>query len=185
MPKCPLCGFTYPDGVNVCPDCNINLIDEKPEICIYCGAEIEPGLLYCPECGKIFTSRIFDPEDEIECEEHINSPAVGICVICGKPVCSECSIEVDGKIYCKEGNHRQYDEDWVVIYTTQYEYEAEMLKANIESAGIPCVVFSTKDHSYFMTVGFGIVKILVPKNQKEIALKIIEDLRYRDENLYE
>jgi len=60
-----------------------------------------------------------------------------------------------------------------------------MLKANIESAGIPCVVFSTKDHSYFMTVGFGIVKVLVPKEQKDIAMKIIEDLRYRDENLYE
>ena len=185
MPKCPLCGFVYPEGVTACPDCNINLIDEKPEICIYCGAEIEPGLLYCPECGKIFLTRIFEPEDEIECEEHLVKPAVGICVVCGKPICKECAIEVDGKIYCKEGNHKQYKEEWSIVYTTQYEYEAEMLKANLESAGIPCVVFSTKDHTYFMTVGFGIVKVLVPKDKKDIALKIIEDLKYSDEDYYE
>ncbi|CUT08208.1 Putative signal transducing protein [Candidatus Kryptonium thompsonii] len=60
-----------------------------------------------------------------------------------------------------------------------------MLKANLESAGIPCVVFSTKDHTYFMTVGFGIVKVLVPKDKKDIALKIIEDLKYSDEDYYE
>lgn len=185
MPKCPICGFAYPDGIKICPDCNINLDDEKLETCVYCGAEIEPGLLYCTVCGKIFLTRIFEPEDEIECDEHIEKPAIGICVICGKTLCQECLVEIDGKIYCKQGNHRQYDEEWTVVYTTQYEYEAEMLKANIESAGIPCVIFSTKDHAYFMTIGIGIVKVLVPKDEKDLALRIIEDLRYSNENFYE
>jgi hypothetical protein len=182
MKRCPICGITYDDTFSECEDCKINLVSDKPEICIYCGVEIEAVDIYCKNCGKIFLTKIED-DDEIECENHFERSAIGVCVVCGKPICEECSNEDDGKIFCAEGNHRDFYKGWTVVYTTSIEYEAEMIKANIEGAGIPCVIFSQKDHAYFMTVGFGIVKIMVPREQKDMAMKIIEDIRLRDEEI--
>lgn len=37
----------------------------------------------------------------IACSIHPEREAAGMCVSCGKPHCSECLIEIDGKYYCK------------------------------------------------------------------------------------
>lgn len=181
MKYCPVCGRRFDFDIEMCPECDVELLDEEIETCQFCGSEIEPGLLYCPNCGKVFFWRIEDEDEDIECENHFGKTASGVCVICGKPLCNDCAVEIDGKVYCKEENHRDYEKNWEVIYRTPVEYEAEMIKANLESAGIPCVVFSQKDHAYFMTIGFGDVKILVPKDKKELAIRIIEDMKLRNE----
>ena len=38
----------------------------------------------------------------MKCYNHPDREAVGVCVGCGKAVCQECAVEVDGKIYCKD-----------------------------------------------------------------------------------
>lgn len=37
----------------------------------------------------------------MKCANHPETDAVGMCVYCGKPFCSECIVEVQGKMYCK------------------------------------------------------------------------------------
>lgn len=35
------------------------------------------------------------------CTNHVDKPASGACVYCGKFYCSDCLVEVNGKMYCK------------------------------------------------------------------------------------
>ncbi len=37
----------------------------------------------------------------MNCTNHPEREAVGMCVYCGKPYCAECMVEVKGKMYCK------------------------------------------------------------------------------------
>ncbi len=40
----------------------------------------------------------------MKCYNHPDRDAVGVCIKCGKAVCAEDSIVVDGKLYCKDCN---------------------------------------------------------------------------------
>ncbi len=106
---CPNCGKEYPEGVTVCPDCNVPLV--PPE--------------------KI--NQEFDDSDE-----------------------------------------------WVIVFTTDAEYEAEMLKANIESAGIEVRILGQKDQSFPAVGDLSIIKILVKEQDAEDALAIINDINKRE-----
>lgn len=69
------------------------------------------------------------------------------------------------------------DIQWVLIYTTNTQLEAEMLKANLSGAGIPCEILSQVDTTRMLSVGeLAIVKIFVPREHKEEAKEIIQDI---------
>jgi hypothetical protein len=51
---------------------------------------------------------------------------------------------------------------WICIHKTSNKFEAEAMKGNIESAGIPCVILNKQDSSY---LAFGYVEVHVPENR--------------------
>jgi len=65
--------------------------------------------------------------------------------------------------------------EWVEVLITYDRFEAEMIKDLLESGGIPVVLRSSKMTSFPVNVGkIGEVKILVRKEDKEVAEGIIE-----------
>ena len=104
---CPECKKEYPAGVEICPECNVPLVE-------------------------------FLPENDV------------------------------------------YEGDWVVAYTTDAEYEAEMLKANIESAGINVRILGQKDQSFPVVGDLSVIKILVPRKDANDAVEIINDINNRE-----
>lgn len=74
------------------------------------------------------------------------------------------------------------NEDWVVIYKTDHEYKAEMLKDNLESAGIETNILSQKDHNFPAPGNFSVIKILVKKQDVDSALTFIEEMNKESEN---
>lgn len=62
--------------------------------------------------------------------------------------------------------------EWTAVYKSNNRIDAEILKNNIESAGIPCVMMNKQDSSY-LTMLPGMVELHVPISQKEEAIKII------------
>ena len=38
----------------------------------------------------------------IYCVDHPEREASGMCVLCGKPFCEECLLQLDGKMHCKQ-----------------------------------------------------------------------------------
>ncbi|MCD8129238.1 MAG: NINE protein [Oscillospiraceae bacterium] len=46
----------------------------------------------------------------MNCTNHTDVEATGMCAYCGKPFCSDCLIEVKGRMYCKDDLDKVFDE---------------------------------------------------------------------------
>ncbi|HEY9188772.1 MAG TPA: zinc ribbon domain-containing protein [Ignavibacteria bacterium] len=175
MLMCPGCKSEYVSGVKVCPECGLELINVDLVVCDNCEEEIDSNFKYCLHCGFILKKSKSDISDE--CENHPGKNAIGICVICGKPVCAECAKISNKRIFCEKDEHLQIYGDYVLIKTFSTEYEAQMIKSLIEMAGIECVLFSQKDHVFFSNIGdTAIVNLMVPKEYANKAFELIDEL---------
>ncbi len=105
------------------------------------------------------------------------------------PVCPNCNYEyIEGVTICPDCNVKLVDEkelkdyeklnekDWVLVYTSFDELDVEMIKDNLESAGIEVTVFSQKDRSFPVPGDLSPIKLLVRKSDLQSSLNFIEDL---------
>ncbi|MHB9013522.1 MAG: hypothetical protein ACYC49_15020 [Ignavibacteriaceae bacterium] len=112
MPVCPNCSYEYIEGITICPDCGINLVDEKSFV---------------------------KPEEWTE-------------------------------------------QNWEVVFTSDLEYEAEMMKDNLEGAGIHSAILSQADRNFPAPGDLSVVKLLVPKKDVLAALNFIEQFKNRPDD---
>jgi hypothetical protein len=172
MPTCPKCLTEYNEGILVCADCNVELENIVFIECSNCKEKVDQLLPFCPHCG--YTLEGSKSDSPVECEEHHDNLAIGICVICGKPVCSECALLEDGKIFCQNDEHVEIFEDWAVVYTCEAEYEAQMVKSNLEMTGLKAMIFSQRDSVFYGNIGY--INVMVPKIDVTEAEKVIEKI---------
>jgi len=93
-------------------------------------------------------------------------------------VCPDCSTDLI-TIEEFEGNLVN-PADWIIVYTCDEPYEAEMYKTNLESAEIETLIISQKDRNYPTVGNFSVIKILVKKTDQNSAMEIINDINRRD-----
>lgn len=103
-----------------------------------------------------------------------------ICIKCNTEYedtaifCSDCgSLLVEKPIF--EELEEKY-KDWEEVYSTPQLYEAEMIRTNLETAGIESVILEQKDSSFPLGGELGEIKVLVPKYRVDEALMIIEKI---------
>ena len=158
---CPKCETEYIEGFSECADCHVDLVDALPEeeivVCENCDNEIDERDTWCGYCGVLFETT------EEKCDEH-NATAIGKCLICEMKLCGQDTSKIKNKLFCKEHNHYIFtDNGWVRIYETGHDWEAELVKAELENKDIPAVVDNHKDHTRQFTVGhMSSIYILVP-----------------------
>jgi len=100
-----------------------------------------------------------------KCESHY---------VTGATFCPDCNTElIPNAEY--EGN-LIHPKDWVIIYTTDVQYEAQMFKANLEGANIEVLVLGQNDTNFPVPGDFSIIKILVKDSDANEAFAIIEDI---------
>ncbi len=175
MPYCPNCHVEYQPGIKECADCRIPLREGTPQFCPNCKEYVREDDTFCDNCGVLQPE--IPADERPECENHPDRSAIGGCVICGKPVCEQCSTRHNGRIFCENDEHLNLHQGFVVAYTTSTDYEADMIKANLEGAGINAVVFNQHDHVYFTNMGsLAMVNIMVPRSQLEEARDVITAL---------
>ena len=106
------------------------------------------------------------------------------------PVCPNCKYEyVEGITICPDCNTPLVDElelnnyeelsedDWALVYTSFNEIYVDMLKENLESAGISASILSQKD-SNFPTPGIlSTIKLFVKKTDVPEALEYIQNIK--------
>jgi zinc-ribbon domain len=105
------------------------------------------------------------------------------------PICPNCDYEyVEGVTFCPDCGVPLVDnslitkpeewteENWEVVYTSGKEYEVEMIKNNLEGAGIPAAILSQADRNFPTPGDFSVVKLLVRKENVSEALDFIQKI---------
>ena len=105
------------------------------------------------------------------------------------PICPNCNYEyVEGITICPDCGTYLVDEsvfkkpedwteeNWEVIYTSNKDYEVEMLKDNLESAGITAAILNQQDRNFPAPGDFTIIKLLVKREDINNALEFIQNL---------
>lgn len=106
------------------------------------------------------------------------------------PVCPNCEYEyIEGIVICPDCNtplvdvselnnyEKLSEDDWALVYTTFNLIDAEMLKENLESAGISATVLSQKDSSFPIPGDLSRIKLFVKKADVSQALEFIQTVK--------
>ena len=76
-------------------------------------------------------------------------------------------------------------EDWVSVFRTSTDYEADLVRDRLDDSGIPAVVLTQRDHAFNLTVGdLAAVHVMVPPEEAENAVALLEE-QLSDEELEE
>jgi hypothetical protein len=176
MPYCSNCGYEYTAGITVCPDCGSRLEEGNLLRCDRCGEQVDPLDLFCGHCGAVQPIAAASAKPPI-CSLHPGRPAVATCVMCRTILCEECERVRNGRSFCDNDEHLKSAFNWVVACTVGTEQEAEMIKANLESAGIAVTVLSQRDRMNVTTTGdLAVVEVMVPSESLDEALAYLESL---------
>ena len=139
--------------------------------CRACGASNADFVLFCRACGRAVA-----PNENVECENHSAVNATGACVVCGKPVCEDCSVSLDGKVYCDDVRHSQLSAAFTRIGYAADEFEGELIAKNLEPSGIPVKAFCRSRYSHFCRVtDEERVAIYVASPQADDAVRLLKE----------
>lgn len=73
-------------------------------------------------------------------------------------------------------------EDWVSVFRTGTDYEADLVRDRLDDSGVPAVVLSQRDHAFNLNVGdLASVHVLVPPERAEEAVSLLEEQLSDDE----
>lgn len=77
-------------------------------------------------------------------------------------------------------------EEWIAVYSSSTDYEADLVRDRLDNADIPAVVLTQRDHAFNLNVGdLSLVHVMVPPEHEITARKVLEDLSFTDEELTE
>ena len=145
-------------------------------MCSHCHVANTEAALFCIACGRSLRAH-----GEVECENHSGTNATGICVICGKPVCDDCSVTRENKVYCDDVTHAQLTIAYTRLATVASEFDADVLVKNLSTNGVPALEYSAKRFSQFchLTDDY-FVSIYVKTEVINEARRLIEEMDLKD-----
>jgi hypothetical protein len=165
MQDCPTCGTRFDERQGPCPDCSDR--GEETHRCPRCQEDYT-GSDACPACGVL---RL-----EMQCERHAERRAEGRCVICGQPLCGECSAGEGRAFLCEVHRGVTVIEGWAQVYSTTGEFEASLVRENLEAEGIDAQIYSQRDRIFSVDLGeLSIVRVLVPVFAYQQAAELIRE----------
>ena len=73
-------------------------------------------------------------------------------------------------------------DDWVSIFRTGTDYEADLVRDRLDDSGIPAVVLTQRDHAFNLNVGdLASVHVMVPPDRADDAVALLEESLDEDE----
>lgn len=134
--------------------------------CPRCEREIPVGAGACPHCGGAGRPAA--------CAVHGERIAVGHCLLCGRSLCNECRHGDRRTGRCAEHAGVPVIQGWAQIYTTNSDFEAQLLRENLRAEGIESQIFSQRDSVFAVEMGnLSLVRLLVPAGEYDRAREVI------------
>ena len=124
-------------------------------LCEKCNQPVRAEDKWCPHCGILFV-------EELTCANHPETAAQGICLLCHKPLCSDCLPQTEGRYLCSEHAHYQMIEGWVKIHQAKTRLEAELVKTKLTQRDVPCHILSNTVESMNGTLGLWEISPVIP-----------------------
>jgi len=76
-------------------------------------------------------------------------------------------------------------EDWVSVFRSGTDYEADMVRDRLDESDIPAVVLTQRDHAFNLNVGdLAQVHVMVPPDRADDAVSLLKE-QLTDEELEE
>jgi hypothetical protein len=147
--------------------------------CKNCSTQLQATQKSCGECGTLNEIGI-ENDSKVECETHPGHNADGLCIICGRPVCFNCKVKIDGRILCTDPEHKILLQEWNVMYRPESEFEADALVRNLADGGIETKTFSLHDHIATYWLDENRVLLFVRKSEDEKAKALLKELNLID-----
>ena len=77
-------------------------------------------------------------------------------------------------------------ENWMSIFKTSTDYEADLVRDRLDDSGIPAVVLTQRDHAFNLNVGdLSAVHVMVPPDRATEAQDLLQEEILTDEELEE
>ena len=77
-------------------------------------------------------------------------------------------------------------QDWIAVFNTSTDYEADLVRDRLDAAGIAAVVLTQRDHSFNLNVGdMAPVRVMVRPEDEDAAREVINEKPFTDEELEE
>jgi hypothetical protein len=154
-------------------------------ICSDCENKIDENDDFCPNCGCLFV-------DEVNCLNHPENEADGVCIICCEPYCPECSGKVNDKFLCAD--HAEYEiyQGMARVFGISDESQAQYVEGCLKDAGLHPFIFSRKagpwhmgsgDYTLFRASGefdghiINEIKVMVPCQEVIRAEEILHEMQ--------
>lgn len=97
--------------------------------------------------------------------------------MCGKPLCTDCSVRCKGEIVCEESSHKEVVELWAFLVRSNSEFEADMIVGNLRIEDIGVRRYSSR--AFKSAIGentWDVVQVYVRQEDLSRAQDILRDL---------
>lgn len=153
-------------------------------ICANCGCESSGDSEFCSKCGSIFI-------DDVQCLNHSDREAEGVCAICHQAYCKKCGLRVNNVFLCDGHSDYEIYEGMARIFGSPDEAQINFIKSCLEKEGFHPFIYNRKatpmhlggsDYSLFRSSGdsrnvvINEIKIVVPCIEVLEAKHAIDDI---------
>ena len=161
----------------------IDRTNQSELFCDNCTKPVREDDEYRINCGAAFS-------EKKKCINHSNRSAKYNCIVCGVPLCGECSVTSNGSALCEKHSFIELREGWGKVHIATTFIEAQLVEQALENKGVEGKIFSNVMGSQvgaptlwqiipiipFMVarwLGGGEIKVFVPARNFEKSEKII------------
>lgn len=153
-------------------------------LCDFCGNESTNDSEFCSKCGNIFI-------DDVQCLNHSDNNAAGVCVICHQPYCKKCGLRVNNVFLSNEHSDYEIYEGMARIFGSPDDAQINFIKSCLEKEGFHPFIYNRKatpmhlggsDHSLFRSAGdsrnsiINEIKLVVPCSEVLESKLIVDDI---------
>ena len=105
--------------------------------CEQCSNAVKDSDDYCQNCGAMFREGFL-------CLHHRSRAAVGVCVICKKPLCDECGADVRNVFFCNHHGNYEFREGMAQVFGHTDNVLVHHALRCLQQAGFHPMLFSRK-----------------------------------------